>query len=54
MLICGLKLTHDGAVVLIEEGKLVFSIEMEKINDNPRFTSIEETTVISQLLDKQG
>lgn len=54
MLICGLKLTHDGAVALIEDGKLVFSIEMEKICDNPRFTSIEETTVISNILNEQG
>lgn len=39
MKILGIKLTHDGALALIENGKLVFSIEMEKINNYPRYSS---------------
>lgn len=54
MIICGLKLTHDGAVALIDRGKLIFCIEMEKIDDNPRYTSIEETDCISGILGKHG
>ncbi len=54
MVICGLKLTHDGAVALIEEGKLIFSIEMEKLANNSRYTSLEETSIIAEILAKQG
>src|SRR5262245_61286745 len=36
MLICGVKLTHDATVALVEDSKLVFSIELEKLNNNPR------------------
>lgn len=50
MIICGLKLTHDGAVALIENGRLIFSVEMEKRGNNPRFTGIEETSVIADIL----
>ncbi|MBC7572666.1 MAG: hypothetical protein H7319_23475 [Spirosoma sp.] len=50
MIICGLKLTHDGAVAVIEDGHLVFSVEMEKRDNNPRFTGIDETSVIADIL----
>ena len=36
MIICGIKITHDGAIALIDNGKLIFSYEMEKINNNHR------------------
>jgi len=54
MLICGLKLTHDGAIAVVEDGKLLFSIEMEKINNNIRFKQIEETSVIEEILTENG
>jgi carbamoyltransferase len=54
MIICGLKLTHDGAVALIEEGKLIFSIEMEKLKNNPRYTGIEDTAITAEILAKYG
>ena len=54
MIICGLKLTHDGTVALIEDGRLHFSVEMEKIANNPRFTGIEETTLIREVLASEG
>lgn len=38
MNILGIKLTHDGAVALIDDGKLIFSYEMEKMNNNDRFS----------------
>lgn len=40
MIICGLKLTHDGAIALIDNGKLIFSYEMEKLNNNARFSNL--------------
>jgi carbamoyltransferase len=54
MIICGLKLTHDGAVALIDEGRLVFSTEMEKLLNNPRYTDIKDTGLIAQLLGSYG
>lgn len=40
MIICGLKLTHDGAIALIDNNELVFSYEMEKLNNNVRFSNL--------------
>ncbi len=54
MITCGLKLTHDGSVVLIEDGRLLFSIEMEKLGNNARYTGIEETGLINQILEVNG
>jgi carbamoyltransferase len=54
MIICGLKLTHDGAVALIEDNKLLFCIEMEKRKNNSRYTAIEETGLISTVLEEHG
>lgn len=54
MRICGLKLTHDGAISVVEDGRLLFSIEMEKINNNVRFKEIEETSIIEEILEENG
>jgi len=54
MTICGLKLTHDGAIALLDNDRLVFSIEMEKLNNNPRYTSIQDTAVIEGVLKDHG
>lgn len=54
MLICGLKLTHDGTISLIENGNLIFSIEIEKLNNNPRFAGIEDTDLIDQIFQEEG
>jgi carbamoyltransferase len=54
MLICGLKLTHDGAIALIKDNTLLFSIEMEKLHNNPRFTAIEDTRLIAEVLQANG
>jgi carbamoyltransferase len=39
MLICGLKLTHDGGAAIIEDGALRVQIDSEKVANNPRFSS---------------
>jgi len=54
MLICGLKLTHDGAIALIEDNRLVFSTEIEKLNNNPRYASIEDAMLIKEVLGTEG
>src|SRR4051812_40816489 len=54
MRICGLKLTHDGSVALIDDGRLVFSIEMEKRANNRRYTGIEDGAMIGEILAGEG
>lgn len=39
MLICGLKLTHDGAISLIENETLRVQIDTEKVDNNGRYAS---------------
>lgn len=39
MLICGIKLGHDASIALIDNARLVFSHELEKINNGPRHSS---------------
>lgn len=36
----GLKLTHDAAACLIQDGKLEWSVELEKINNGPRYAKL--------------
>jgi carbamoyltransferase len=43
MTICGIKLTHDGAIALVDNGKLIFSYEMEKLDNTPRHADFNLT-----------
>lgn len=54
MLICGIKVTHDGAVALIEDNRLVFSVEMEKLDNNERHAHIDDLQVVFDCLDQHG
>lgn len=54
MIICGVKITHDGGVALIDNGRLVFSVEMEKLSNNPRHQGITDLSVVFDLLDAHG
>ncbi|NQX43667.1 carbamoyltransferase [Pedobacter steynii] len=50
MVICGIKTTHDSAIALIDNGKLIFSYEYEKLNNNNRYESMKDGIDI-QLLE---
>ncbi|KOG32611.1 carbamoyltransferase N-terminal domain-containing protein [Streptomyces resistomycificus] len=54
MLICGVKTTHDGGVALIEDGRLVFSTEMEKLGNNQRYAKIKDFSTVFELLAEHG
>jgi carbamoyltransferase len=59
MLICGIKLTHDGSVAVIDTDhddmpKLLFSTEMEKLNNGARYAKIDDPSVIKQVLISEG
>jgi carbamoyltransferase len=53
-LICGLKLTHDGALAVIDGQKLLFSIELEKVANRPRHSPLDDARVLVDLLRQQG
>ena len=54
MMICGLKLTHDGGIALIDGHRLVFSIEMEKLGNNRRHQPIGDLDQVAAVLREQG
>jgi carbamoyltransferase len=54
LIICGVKITHDGGVALVDDNELKFSVEMEKIDDNPRHSRIRDLSVVDRLLDEAG
>ncbi|MNH94796.1 Decarbamoylnovobiocin carbamoyltransferase [compost metagenome] len=53
MIICGIKITHDGGVALLENGRLRFSIEVEKINNNLRYSEIADLSMVESILDSE-
>lgn len=50
MIICGVKVTHDGAVAVIEDGRLRFSIEVEKIDNGARYSSLNDLQRVVDIL----
>lgn len=52
--ICGIKFTHDGGIALIDNQKLIFSYEMEKIDNNYRFSTISDSSEIEMILERNG
>ncbi|THV24506.1 carbamoyltransferase N-terminal domain-containing protein [Glycomyces paridis] len=54
MIVCGLKLTHDGAVALIDGDRLVFSVEMEKLGNAARHSQVADLAVVTELLAEFG
>lgn len=54
MKICGLKLTHDSAIAVIENGKLIFSTEIEKIANGNRFAIIDDLDTVETHLCELG
>jgi len=54
MRICGIKLSHDGAVAVVENGSLLFSVEQEKRDNNPRYQSIDNLEAVVAALAEHG
>lgn len=54
MMICGIKLTHDAAVALIDGDRLIFSIELEKLHNAPRHARMDDMDVIWDILREYG
>lgn len=54
MRICGIKLRHDGAIALVEDGRLVFCVELEKWGNNRRYQAIDNLDAIVVALAEHG
>ncbi|HET8682342.1 MAG TPA: carbamoyltransferase N-terminal domain-containing protein [Micromonosporaceae bacterium] len=54
MLICGLKLTHDGAIALLRDSRLLFSIEVEKLANNSRYSKVPDLDLVVDVLRDRG
>ncbi|WFU23346.1 carbamoyltransferase N-terminal domain-containing protein [Bradyrhizobium sp. CB1717] len=54
MRICGIKLTHDGAISVVEDGRLVFCTEQEKRGNSPRYQSVENLDAVVLALAEHG
>lgn len=54
MLICGIKASHDGGVAVIEDGRLLFSYEIEKLNNGERYSSLGDLERVAEILAAEG
>lgn len=54
MLVCGLKLTHDGGVAIVENGRLVVSVEVEKLDNRFRHSELDDLALVDRVLEEQG
>jgi carbamoyltransferase len=54
MKICGIKMSHDAAVAVIEDGKLLFCTELEKVANGARYTVMKHTGQIARCLSDFG
>jgi carbamoyltransferase len=54
MRFCGVKLTHDGAIAVVEDQRLLFCWEMEKFANRERYAKITDLAIIEDVLRING
>jgi len=54
MLICGVKVSHDGGVAVIDDDRLVCSIEIEKIGNGQRYSPLGDLDQVTKILADEG
>ena len=54
MIVVGIKLTHDGAVAVLDGSRLVISAEVEKQENRPRFSRLHDLGLVDRVLAGQG
>lgn len=54
MLICGIKASHDGGIAVIEDGRLLFSYEIEKLNNGERYSPLGDLERVAGILAAEG
>src|SRR6185437_1908721 len=54
MLLCGIKTTHDAGIALIEDDKLIFCCELEKLENNERYAHMTDLGIVFGQLAEYG
>jgi len=54
MKICGIKLTHDGGVAVIEDNRLKFCVEIEKVRNGFRHDPVVDFNQIKSILHSES
>lgn len=54
MIICGLNMTHDAAVAVIDGNRLVMSTEAEKVGSGLRHAALTDIEQVVSILDSEG
>lgn len=54
MITAGLKLTQSGGVALVNEDRLEFNIEIQKLRNNARYSDVEDLDDVSSILSAEG
>jgi carbamoyltransferase len=54
MIICGVKVSHDGGVALIDGSRLQFSIEVEKLDNCHRYSDLGDLDRIGEILAREA
>ena len=54
VLICGVKASHDAGVAVIDDGRLLFSVELEKLDNNVRYSYLGDLRRVTDILVQQG
>jgi carbamoyltransferase len=54
MIICGIKLTHDASIAVIENSRLRFCVEVEKLSNNKRHSEMGDISRIAEILALYG
>ncbi|MGW0590016.1 carbamoyltransferase N-terminal domain-containing protein [Streptosporangium sp. NPDC002607] len=54
MITAGLKLTKSGGLALIRDGRLEFNIEIQQLDNNPRYSGVQDLETLPKLLADRG
>ncbi|MFG2226928.1 carbamoyltransferase N-terminal domain-containing protein [Streptomyces sp. NPDC048644] len=54
LLICGIKVSHDGGIAVIDGNRLLFSVEAEKIDNSPRYSPLGDLRRVPDILRSEG
>ncbi|WP_218020167.1 carbamoyltransferase C-terminal domain-containing protein [Nocardia anaemiae] len=54
VVICGIRVSHDGGVAVIEGDRLVFCIELDKLDNSRRHRTLGDLDQVAEILRAQG
>jgi predicted NodU family carbamoyl transferase len=54
VVICGIRVSHDGGVAVIEDDRLVFGVELEKLDNSRRHRTLGDLDQVAEILRSEG